>query len=150
MWSRPLVPILGYKITKNSPAMVYTGDGSSTNVAATAHLVTEMLDHDPDRKNGIVNHVALVKTMSRLLHFDGLTSHQAELAAAHLCTSLSEALPQEMSIPVSRNFFFTDSTAVLTKLRPPQSPCDSWVPSRLRHLTSKTKPTDWYRLHPLS
>ena len=48
MWSRPLVPALGYKITKNSPAIVYSGDASGDNMTATAHLVTELRDDDPN------------------------------------------------------------------------------------------------------
>ena len=146
MWSRPLVPTLGYKTTDNSPAMVYSGDGSGVNMTATAHLVTELLDDDPNKKGGIVNHVALAKAMGRLTPLAGLTIPRAELAASHLCTILSTAIPLELSIPISKNFYFTDSQSVLAQLGSRQSLYEHWVLSRLRCINSKTQHSDWFKV----
>ena len=146
MWSRPLVPALGYKITKNSPAIVYSGDASGDNMTATAHLVTELQDDDPDKKNGVVNHVALIKAMGRLVPLAGMTIPRAELAASHLCTILSTAMPLELSIPISRHLYFTDSQTALAQLRSRQSLYEPWVLVRLRCINAKTKYTDWYKV----
>ena len=39
MWSRPPVSTFGYKVTENSPVLVYTGSGSTSYVTAPRHGV---------------------------------------------------------------------------------------------------------------
>ena len=67
MWPRAMVPTLGYKVTENSPMLVHSGDGSEVGMCSVTHLVTELNDNDPAKKNGIVNHVAFVKATKAFL-----------------------------------------------------------------------------------
>ena len=149
MWSRPPVSTFGYKVTKNSPAMVYTGSGSPSYVTGTAHLVTELLDNDPNKKDGIINHVALVEAKSYLASLANRTIPRTELAASRLCTTLSTAVPPGIDIPIKRNFYFTNSPTVLDQILSNKPHKDERVTSHgTRSMSSRTQPLSQTKFTP--
>ena len=146
MWPRSLVPARGYKVTDLSPMVVHSGDGSDVGMSAVAHLVTELLDNDPAKVNGVVNHVALIKVTGRLVPLSGLSVPRVELAAGHLCTLMAASLLDELSIPLKKTIFLTDSQSTLAQINSRQSLFEPWVLSRLRAINSKTDRKDWFKV----
>ena len=96
--------------------LVFSGDGSEVGMCSLAHLVTELHNNDAANMNGVVNHVAFVKAMGRLVPFAGLSIPRCELAASHLGTLTAAALQHELSILIKKTIFLTDSQSALAQI----------------------------------
>ena len=96
--------------------LVFSDDGSDVGMCSVAHLVLELHNNDPAKMNRVVNHVAFVKAMGRLVPLAGFLILRCELAASHLCTLTAAELQHKLSILIKKTIFLTDSQSTLAQI----------------------------------
>lgn len=77
-YPRALVP-LDYKVTAETPLLLYSADGSQEGLGCTCHLVTKMSDKDPNKTDGRVHTVRLIKAKAALLPLKGASIPRSEM-----------------------------------------------------------------------
>ena len=117
-YPRALIP-LDYKVTTSTPLLLYSADGSQEGLGCTCHLVTEMSDNDPNKTDGKVHTVTLIKASARLLPLKGASIPRSEMDGMVALSNLKqevESYIKDTCIPIKKHLVVCDSTTVIRQL----------------------------------
>ena len=133
-WPRSALPHRGYKVTKNSPMLVYPSDGSGSASVSYVYLVIERVDGDPEKTQQHPNHVSLVKAMGKICSAGSDSVPRLELSSIVLSCKITEVLRDQMPIDISRSLYLSDSTTCILQCNSRTALYNSWVLPRLRFI----------------
>ena len=110
-------------------------DASQHGYGAVTYLKVE-------DKNGN-SKCSFVMGKSRLAPIKPVTIPRMELSAAVVATKLDKITRQELSIPVDRSFFWTDSTCVLRYIESQDKRFQTFVANRVAAIHNASSPSQW-------
>lgn len=88
-------------------------------------------------------HVSMVAGKARVSPTKPVSIPRLELQAALLGSRLAASIEEEMSLQVSRKFYWTDSSTVLLWIKAEPRKFKTFVANRLAEIEENTKPEDW-------
>ena len=133
-WPRCAIPSRGYKVTKNSPMLVYPSDGSGSASVSYAYLVVERKDDDPEKSQQQPNHVSLIKAMGKICSAGSDSVPRLELTSIVMSCKITEVLKNQLPINVSRSLYLSDSSTCILQCNSRTALYNSWVLPRLRYI----------------
>ena len=133
-WPRCALPKYPYKVTDNSPLVVYPSDGSGSACVSYAYLVCERADDDPKKSLAQPNHVSIIKGAGKICSAGSDSVPRLELASLVLSCKLTEALQHQLPIEVSKSLYISDSSTAILQCQSRTALYSSWVLPRLRYI----------------
>jgi len=104
------------------------------------------LHHFCDASNnglGQCTYLRLVDVKSRVASIKPITMPRAELMAAVLSSKMSTVVTTELAMPITNEYFWTDSKVVLGYVHNTTKKFQPFVANRVQQILSKSKATQW-------
>ncbi|XP_071483358.1 uncharacterized protein [Diadema antillarum] len=120
----------------NDYELHHFSDASEVAYGTASYLVLKATDGQ--------KHSELLMSKSHLAPIKKTTIPRLELSAATMSVRLDSFLKRELNVPVTRSFFWTDSTIVIQYIRNEEKRFRTFVANRIAAIRNASSPEQWH------